>query len=58
MYERKTYDEFQILTNYGYGWEVEDREFTLQEAKKRKKEYLNNIKADVKIRKKRIKIGA
>ena len=57
MYIRKTRDEFNIMTNYGTGWEVEDREITMSGAKKRKKEYLENTNADVKIVKKRVKIA-
>lgn len=41
-YVRKTYDEYEIVTNYGYGWEVECTEETLKEARQRKKEYIEN----------------
>lgn len=41
-YQRKTYDEYDIVTNYGYGWEVECTESTLIEAKRTKKEYTEN----------------
>ena len=41
-YVRKTYDEYDIVTNYGYGWEVECTEETMKEARQRKKEYLEN----------------
>lgn len=42
MYKRKTYDEYEIETNYGYGWEVELTESTMKEAKQRKREYMEN----------------
>ena len=38
-YVRKTVDRWDIETNYGYGWEVEDCEYTRAEAVKRLKEY-------------------
>lgn len=43
-YVRKTYDEYNIVTNYGYGWEVECTEETMNEARQRKKEYLENAR--------------
>jgi len=43
-YVRKTYDEYNIVTNYGYGWEVECTEETMNEAHQRKKEYLENAR--------------
>lgn len=56
-YERKTRDEYEIVTNYGYGWEVECSEDTLKEAQERKKEYLKNAKwlVGIYIRKRRVK---
>ena len=50
-YRRKTRDVYKIMTNYGYGWECECEEYDLSEAKRRKKEYLENTKAAVYIRK-------
>ena len=38
-YVRTTYDEYQIQTNYGYGWEVESRYETYREAKRDIDEY-------------------
>lgn len=38
-YIRKTRDEYQIQTNYGYGWEVESRYETYQEARRDIGEY-------------------
>ena len=43
MYKRKTYDLYEVQTNYGYGWEAEVSEFTFAEAKQRKKEYMQNL---------------
>lgn len=54
-YQRKTIDEFQIQTNYGYGWDVECCEFTRREALQRLREYRENTNAQIKIVKKRIK---
>jgi hypothetical protein len=42
MYLRKTEDEFNILGNYGQGYEIVTCETSLKEAKNRKKEYLQN----------------
>ena len=56
MYQRKTVDEYQIITNYGYGEEVEVVEYTLQDAKRTKKEYLDNCSnlVSIRIKKKRV----
>ena len=43
-YVRKTYDEYEIVTNYGYGWEVEVTEPTYKEAKQTYREYLENAR--------------
>lgn len=58
-YKRKTYDEYDIVTNYGYGWEVECTEETWEDAKRTKKEYLENARGlvGIKIVKRRVKIG-
>jgi hypothetical protein len=42
MYIRKTKDEYQLITNYGYGWEVELTEETYKEAKTQLKCYREN----------------
>ena len=57
-YERKTRDEYEIVTNYGYGWEIEVTEDTVKEARKRKREYLENAKGlvGIYIRKRRVRI--
>lgn len=52
-YQRKTKDVYNIVTNYGYGWEVECTEETYKEAKQRLKEYRENTSAQVKLKKKR-----
>ena len=52
MYIRKTIDRWDIVTNYGYGWECECSEYTLKEAKQRLKEYRENTNAAVRIEKK------
>lgn len=41
-YVRKTVDRWDIETNYGCGWEIEDCEYTRTEARKRLKEYQEN----------------
>jgi len=52
-YTRKTKDVYNIVTNYGNGWEVECTEDTYKEAKQRLKEYRENTNAQVKLEKKR-----
>ena len=32
IYKRKTIDRWDIMTNYGYGWECENSEYTLKNA--------------------------
>lgn len=41
-YERKTTDRWDIESNYGYGWEVEDSCYSLKEAKINYQLYLEN----------------
>lgn len=55
-YKRKTRDIYQIVTNYGYGWEVECEELTLKDAKKTYRDYIENTTASVLIVKKRERI--
>ena len=45
MYKRKTRDRWDIETNYGYGWEVENSEYTLADAKRSYREYKENMAA-------------
>lgn len=56
-YARKTHDEYDIVTNYGYGFEVEFTELTLKEAVQRKREYLENAQGlkSIRIIKRRVK---
>ncbi|KAB0577203.1 hypothetical protein EI53_01224 [Fusobacterium naviforme] len=59
-YVRKTRDRWDIETNYGYGWEVENSEYTRADAKRSLKEYRENLQAcgkcDVRLVKHREKI--
>ena len=41
-YTRKTVDEFDLMIDYGQGYECVLTESTMKEAKARKKEYLDN----------------
>ena len=41
-YQRKTRDRWDIVTNWGYGWECECSEYTLKEAKQTAHEYREN----------------
>ena len=56
-YIRKTTDEYDILADYGYGYEVVTTETTLNEAKQRAREYRENdtYAHDIKIKKRRVK---
>lgn len=47
--KRKTIDRWDIMTNYGYGWECECSEYTYKEAKDCYKEYKENTNASVKL---------
>lgn len=55
-YQRKTYDEWEIQSNYGYGWDMETTENTYAEAKKALKEYRENLSCSLRIVKKRVPI--
>jgi len=55
-YKRKTIDRWDIMTNYGYGWECENSEYTLKDAKRSLREYRDNVRADVRLEKHREKI--
>ena len=48
-YQRKTKDRWDIMTNWGYGWECENSEYTRADAKRSLKEYRENLagRADV-----------
>lgn len=60
MYKRKTIDRWDIETNYGYGWECENSEYTMEDAKRSYREYKDNLaaygKCQVRITKHREKI--
>lgn len=43
MYKRKTRDRWDIMTNYGYGWECECSEYTRKEALEQLKCYRENV---------------
>ena len=55
-YERKTIDRWDIMTNYGYGWECENSEYTLSDAKRSLREYRENVQGDVRLEKHRERI--
>jgi hypothetical protein len=57
-YKRKTVDRWDIMTNYGYGWECENSEYTLKDAKRSLREYRENTRADIRLEKHREKAGA
>jgi len=42
MYVRKTRDRWDIMANYGYGWDCECSEYSRKEARQTLKEYLEN----------------
>lgn len=44
-YVRKTRDRWDLETNYGYGWEVEDCEYSVSDARRMLKDYRNNVQA-------------
>ena len=56
MYQRKTIDRWDIMTNYGYGWECENSEYTREDAKRSLKEYRENIRGAVRLEKHREKV--
>ena len=41
-YVRKTVDCWDMMSNYGYGWECECSEYTRKEAKQTLREYREN----------------
>lgn len=53
VYIRKTRDRWDIMTNYGYGWECECSEYTRHDAKQTAREYRENTTALVRIEKHR-----
>ena len=55
-YKRKTRDRWDLMSNYGYGWECECSDYTYAEAKQTLKEYRENGKGAYKLEKHREKI--
>ncbi len=57
-YQRKTRDRWDIMTNWGYGWECECSEYTRQEARAQLKCYIENVgnRCAIKLEKHREKI--
>ena len=53
MYIRKTIDRWDIMTNYGYGWECENSETTYKDAKRSVREYRENTNASIRLEKHR-----
>lgn len=52
-YQRKTRDRWDIMTNYGYGWECENSEYTRTDARRSLKEYRENCGGAVRLEKHR-----
>lgn len=52
-YQRKTRDRRDIMTNYGYGWECENSEYTRADARRSLKEYRENCGGTVRLEKHR-----
>jgi len=55
-YKRKTIDRWDIMTNYGYGWECENSEYTWKDAKRSVREYRENVQGAVRLEKHRERI--
>lgn len=49
-YVRKTIDRWDILTNWGYGWDVECSEYTRAEAIKVYRQYRDNASGRYSVR--------
>ncbi len=58
-YQRKTRDRWDIMTNWGYGWECENSEYTRADAKRSLSEYSENSygRYEVKLEKHRERIA-
>ena len=52
-YTRKTRDRWDIMTNYGYGWDCECSEYTWPEARRTASEYRENTTEYVRVEKHR-----
>lgn len=57
-YQRKTVDRWDVMTNYGYGWECENSEYTRKDARRSLPEYLANTSAAVRLVKRRERIAS
>ena len=55
-YQRKTRDYWEIQGNCGYGFECENTETTLKDARRSVKEYRDNVNYPIRIVKKRERI--
>lgn len=57
-YQRKTCDRWDIMTNYGYGWDCECSEYTRREALAQLKCYRENVgdRCEIRLEKHREKI--
>ena len=53
MYKRKTRDRWDLMANYGYGWECECSDYTYAEAKQTLKEYRENGNGNYRLEKHR-----
>ena len=56
-YKRKTVDRWDIMTDYGTGFECECSEYSRKLARQREKEYRENTNAAVRLEKHREKIA-
>lgn len=54
-YKRKTKERWDIMTNWGYGWECENSDYTREDARRSLREYQDNYagRAAVRIEKHR-----
>ena len=53
-YKRKTKDEYLLLANYGYGWDIVETEESAKAIYIRAREYRENTDATLRISKRRI----
>ena len=57
-YTRKTYDTWQLWTNYGYGWEHETTELSWREFKEQRRCYREACPGvAIRLKRKREKVG-
>lgn len=56
MYQRKTHDEWQLLIDYGQGFEVVTTSTTLKEARQVHRDYLNNDDNAIQIRTRKVRV--